>query len=360
LGASAANLLALADASMNSEQTFRLIDQLIPFEVCLYHQVIPLSLEGSRLYLGMVDPEDYSALSYLRQLVGYLNCSLVPKELSLETHQSLLSAYLNYTSRAQEKKRKETTPAAPAAPAETPASTELPTPEITPPRTPPGIVVDAPAEPEGLSPSQVQILNIHPQHLASPMEVLAQLSPPQLLQELLGRLLMGGIGRLYFARQADCGRILWSQDGELKSVLENLPLSVFQGSINELKRLTGLPLIPVKQAKQVEIEKLYQKELLLLRFRVTRSAHGEEGTLQVLRGAALKFYQQQKLTNLSQEVLVAAQQLQKQIRDIREYCDRNPNVMSNPSEFFGAINQILKHVQQELESFSKSSQKADG
>ncbi|RMG06668.1 MAG: hypothetical protein D6728_18255 [Cyanobacteria bacterium J055] len=121
--------------------------------------------------------------------------------------------------------------------------------------------------------------------------------------------------------------------------------------------MTGLPLIPVKRAKQVEIEKLYEKELLLLRFRVTRSAHGEEGTLQVLRGAALKFYQQQKLTSLSQEALTAAQQLQKQICAMREFCDRNPNLVSNPSELVGAIEQIIQYVQREIESFSRSTQK---
>ncbi|MGB5898673.1 MAG: hypothetical protein WBG66_10785, partial [Geitlerinemataceae cyanobacterium] len=151
---------------MNSEQTFRLIDQLIPFEVCLYHQVIPLSLEGSLLYLGMVDPEDYSALSYLRQLVGYLNCSLVPKEISLEDHQSLLSAYLNYTSRAQEKKRK-------AADSQASELIESSRESLAPTESLPSDI--RPAKTEGLSPNKVQTLNIHAQHLASPMEVLAQL-----------------------------------------------------------------------------------------------------------------------------------------------------------------------------------------
>jgi hypothetical protein len=36
----------------------------------------------------------------------------------------------------------------------------------------------------------------------------------------LGRVLIGGIGRLYFERQSEQGRILWSQDGVLQSVLE--------------------------------------------------------------------------------------------------------------------------------------------
>jgi hypothetical protein len=355
---------------MDSEQTFRLIDQFIPFEVCLYHQVIPLSLEGSRLYLGMVDPEDYSALPYLRQFVGYLNCSLVPKEISLENHQALLSAYLNYTNRNKEKQRSIATSAAPAQPstqAQLPPLNNLPTASL--PNSPPksGFVSEASSARSTPSPTQFSPiadrdsaapkaieLKINPHHLTSPVEIIAQLSPPQLLEELLGRVLMGGIGRLFFERQADRGRILWSQDGQLQSVLDDLSISTFQGVINELKRLTELPLIPVKQAKQVEIELLYQNDHLLLRFRVTRGERGEEGTLQVLRGAALKFYQQQKLTDLSRDALTIAQQLQKKLYEIRQQCDGNPNLSLSPSDVLMAIDQVLQQVNRDIQALHRN------
>lgn len=359
---------------MDSEQTFRLIDQFIPFEVCLYHQVIPLSLEGSRLYLGMVDSEDYAALSYLRQLVGYLNCSLVPKEISLENHQALLSAYLNYTNRNKEKQRATAASAAPAqssAQSQTPPVTSFPpvslpsTPpksgfvsEVSSPRSaPPRTGFPSLSDRDSAAPKPIE-LKIHPHHLTSPVEILAQLSPPQLLEELLGRVLMGGIGRLFFERQPDRGRILWSQDGQLQSVLDDLSISTFQGVLNELKRLTELPLIPVKQAKQVESELLYQNDHLLLRFRVTRGERGEEGTLQVLRGAALKFYQQQKLTDLSRDALTIAQQLQKKLYEIRQQCDGNPNLSLSQSDVLVAIEQVLQQVNRDIQALQRSDGKS--
>ncbi|MDY6936520.1 MAG: hypothetical protein SWY16_02550 [Cyanobacteriota bacterium] len=334
---------------MNSEQTFRLIDRIIPFEVCLYHQVIPLSLEGSRLYIGMVDPEDHTALSYLRQLLGYLNCSLVPQEIDSQMHQTWLSAYLNHTNQAKQDRTKPNAARADSPTSGTPPSDQTPKTQIAAASPP----LPQPLPSQKTPHRELPHLKIDPQHLTSPPEVLAILSPPQLLQELLGRVLTGGIGRLYFERQANFGRVLWSQDGILQSVLENLPLPVFQGTINELKRLMGLPLIPVKHAKQVEIERRYHQDQLLLRFRVKRGDCGEEGTLQVLRGAALKFYQQQKIADLSRDALMSAQQLQKRLHEIRQYHDNHSHLSGQPLEVLPAIEQVLQLITKEMETLQR-------
>jgi type II secretory ATPase GspE/PulE/Tfp pilus assembly ATPase PilB-like protein len=196
-----------------------------------------------------------------------------------------------------------------------------------------------------LLPLEVQAI-----HLSRPIEFIATLPPKQLLQELLGRVLIGGIGRLYFERQAERGRILWSQDGVLQSVLEGLTLQVFQGLIIELKRIVNLPLLPVIQPKQVEIERRYQQEALLLRLRVMPSNHGEEATLQVLRGVALKFYQRQQLQKLSQEALNLAQQLQQKLNEIRDRSDRYPM----PLETLPALNQVLRGLDEQLEALTES------
>jgi hypothetical protein len=196
-----------------------------------------------------------------------------------------------------------------------------------------------------LLPLEVQAI-----HLSRPIEFIATLPPKQLLQELLGRVLMSGIGRLYFERQAERGRILWSQDGVLQSVLEGLTLPVFQGLIIELKRLVNLPLLPVIQPKQVEIERRYQQEALLLRLRVMPSNHGEEATLQVLRGVALKFYQRQQLEKLSQDALNLAQQLQQKLNEIRDRSGRYPM----PLETLPALNQLLRGLDEQLESLTQS------
>lgn len=364
---------SISGMDMDTEQMFRLIDSILPFEACLYYQFLPLALEGRHLKLGMVVPQDSSALDYVRHILAYLNCSLKTKQIDAQTHQAMLSAYLNYSrttdaSRVPQAKQahksdraeratlilddskianydlSEPPPSSPiseptnrlaptAPPLEETASTSVtPTPKVS-------------AAAQTLLPLEVQAL-----HLSRPSEFIGTLAPKQMLQELLGRVLVGGIGRLYFERQAKQGRILCSQDGVLQSVLEGLSLPIFQGLIMELKRIVSLPLMPVSQPKQVEIERRYQQEALLLRLRVMPGAHGEEATLQVLRGVALKFYQRQQLEKLSQDALTLAQQLQRKLYEIRDRSGRYPM----PLEVLPALNQLLEGLDEQLESLAQS------
>ncbi len=71
-------------AQVNPDLAFRLIDSILPFEACLYHQILPLSLEGSRLKLGMVNLDDSAALDYVRRILSYMNCSLAPERSRLK------------------------------------------------------------------------------------------------------------------------------------------------------------------------------------------------------------------------------------------------------------------------------------
>lgn len=372
-------------SGMDTEQMFRLIDSILPFEACLYYQFLPLALEGRHLKLGMVVPQDTSALDYVRHILAYLNCSLKTQPIDAPTHQAMLSAYLNYsrttvTTRkptAKQEDKKDRTERATlilddskvanydlseAPPATTPENKQLastkspsqaaisnqvitPTPQaqISNTAITPTTKLDVAAQ--TLLPLEVKAL-----HLSRSIEFIGTLAPKQILQELLGRVLVGGIGRLYFERQADLGRILCSQDGVLQSVLEGLSLPIFQGLIVELKRIVSLPLLPVIQPKQVEIERRYQQEALLLRLRVMPGTHGEEATLQVLRGVALKFYQRQQLEKLSQDALKLAQQLQQKLNEIRDRSGRYPM----PLEVLPALNQLLQGLDEQLESLAQA------
>ncbi|HEY9650267.1 MAG TPA: hypothetical protein V6C95_06365, partial [Coleofasciculaceae cyanobacterium] len=346
-------------SGFDTEPMFRLIDSILPFEACLYYQFLPLGLEGKYLRLGMVSPQDSSALDYARYILAYLNCSLKTEQISSEAHQSLLTAYLNHTRtasspRKQKQKPKkqhqgsrneqptlilddsldqadqevrpesspivqETSSQLPSEPPPLPSSLGVVTPPANPDASPSTAMIPVTRLPsiETLLPLEVQAC-----YPTAPMQFLATLAPPQMLQELLGRVLIKGIGRLYFERQSNQGRILWSQDGVLQSVLDGVPLPAFQGVISELKRLVNLPLFPILQPKQVEIERRYQQEALLLRLRVKPGHYGEEATLQVLRGVALKFYQRQQVEKLSQDALKLAQQLHCTLDEIRDRATR--------------------------------------
>lgn len=373
-----------------TDQMFRLIDSILPFEACLYYQFLPVALEGKYLRLAMVVPQDSSALDYVRRILAYLNCSLKTEQITHEVHQSLLSAYLSHTHRNESQHQ----PASQENQQVTQSdqviqssnNSQLPEresqeliyekPNPTQSSQPlldnynPSIDLTQPSENSfdvsgevaattamavtsipklSLSDEAIPPLEVTAMYLTRPMDYISTLAPSCLLQELLGRVLIGGIGRLYFERQSEQGRILWSQDGVLQSVLDGLALAVFQGLIIELKRIFNLPLLPVVQPKQVEIERRYQQECLLLRLRVMPGTYGEEATLQVLRGVALKFYQRQQLEKLGQDALRLAQQLQRKLHEIRDRSYRCPL----PLETLPALNQQLRGLDQQLEAIAQ-------
>lgn len=379
---------SLSDLSgLDTEPMFRLIDSILPFEACLYYQFLPLGLEGKYLRLGMVSPQDSSALDYARYILAYLNCSLKTEQISSEAHQSLLTAYLNHTRTVSPPRKQKQQPKKQnqgsrneqptlilddsldeaeeeamltSSPSVEQSSTQLPS--QPPPET--SSLDVAPPKPENLeaSPSTAIIpvtrlpsveallpLEVQACYPTAPMQFLATLAPQQMLQELLGRVLIKGIGRLYFERQSNQGRILWSQDGVLQSVLDGLTLPVFQGVISELKRLVNLPLFPILQPKQVEIERRYQQEALLLRLRVKPGHYGEEATLQVLRGVALKFYQRQQVEKLSQDALKLAQQLHRTLDEIRDRATR----YSLPLDALPALDELLRGFDSQLEELAE-------
>ena len=363
-------------AGFQTDQMFRLIDSILPFEACLYYRFLPVALEGKYLRLAMVAPQDTSALDYARRILAYLNCSLKLEEITPEIHQSVLSAYLNHTHHSEVSHQQPPDSQNPEIGNESSPQThdEIPVSEneLQEPKDcePHEVATTAsPSEPLSnhsnrtasmatavtplakMSPSDeaVPLLDIAPLHLSRPMEFIATLAPPQMLQELLGRVLIGGIGRLYFERQSEQGRILWSQDGVLQSVLEGLALPTFQGLVIELKRIFNLPLLPVVQPKQLEIERRYQQECLLLRLRVMPGTYGEEATLQVLRGVALKFYQRQQIEKLGQDALKLAQQLQRKLNEIRDRSYRYPL----PVETLPALNQQLRGLDEQLEAIAQ-------
>ncbi|MEG4072740.1 hypothetical protein QUA30_08300 [Microcoleus sp. Pol14C2] len=335
-------------ATMDSDRIFHLIDTVVPFEACLYYQVLPLSLEGNQFKLGVVDAQDDSALDYVQRILAYMNCSVTTEPIASETQRSMLSAYLLHGNQLREPSQTETAPAptpknpAPATSGPN-AATLLSVPEASMPAPERFKPAGAEVPP---TPTQLSVLNVEALHLSSPVEVLATLPAPQLLEELLGRVLREGIGRLFFERHQSQGRILWSQDGVLKSMLEGIDIVLFQEVIDELKRLTDMPVCPVEQPKQVEVERIYQNTHLLLRLRVMTVGGKEEATLQVLRGAALRFYQQQQLSTLSRDALRLAEELQRKVNQIRDRTRLSPV----PLEGLPALEQVIRNVDDQIEA----------
>ncbi len=320
------------------EPIFKLIDNLLSFEACLYHQILPLRLEENQLLLGMVHAQDGGALDYVSRIVSYLNYTITTQEIAAETHRSILSLYLSYKNTFSSDEQQIETPQINT---DLEENTDQQTEEIgvstqtleqTPPlkayqRTRNHIEIPTPDNKPPFS--DVTVLQLHSPEVFTPTDSLTNLPPKQLLEELLARVLSGGIGRLYLERQPYQGRIIWSDNGVLQSVLENIPLSGFQGVLNELKRFVALPVTRHAEPRQVEKECLYQQTRVLLRIRVMPGSYGEEATLQVLRGAALKFYQQQQVIHLSRDIIGISQQLSHKLHELNQRLLLNPALILN-------------------------------
>ncbi len=332
---------------INAELTFRLIDSILPFEACLYHQVLPLALEGSRLKLGMVSLDDSVALDYVRRIMGYMNCSLTPQAIASEMHHAVLTAYLNYASSKAQPSRP---PAPKIAPPKSSEINERATLRLEPEMpAPPRVGPSDPPEPALTNdPQGPPVLRVATPHLADALSVLAELPAPELLEELLGRMLTGGIGRLYFERHPQHGRILWSQNGVMQAVLEDLSQAKFEATIAALKQFAELPPDPVRKPQYLELERQYQNTRLLLRLRILSGPHGEEANLQVLRGAALKFHQQQQVTMLTQDALNTAQSLQRQINHIRTRMQFYPVTTPEQQSILPTLEDLLNSLHQQI------------
>jgi type II secretory ATPase GspE/PulE/Tfp pilus assembly ATPase PilB-like protein len=341
---------------INLDQMFVLIDGILPFEACLYYQVLPLFVEGNQLNLGMVSPTDSTAFEYVRRIISYLNYALVPLPITSEAHQSVLSTYLSHTAKnprrtpahrpAIRSRQSQTVEAGDRVtlllddsnPGNSGDETlDLSAKEPKDPTVPPALI------------SPLPDLTIESRHSTSSVDTLAGLPADELLQELFARVLAGGIGRLYFEVGALYGRILWSQDGVLQSVIEKLAIGSLQAVVDQLKGMANLPIVPLQKTEQVEVECAYQKGRVLLRFQFMLGAHGEGATVQILRGAALKFYQQQQIKKLERDALGIAKQLQVKLSEIRDRAQAESGLAGARFEVLPSLHQLLQNMGEDLD-----------
>lgn len=365
------------DSRLNVAQMLSLIDSILPFEACLYHEIIPLSVEASCLHLGMVNPSDTVATEYARKQVSFIHCSVVSWPVASDWQRNMLSKYLSHASRQKARPLPQIeAPSQPEAQTDEfltfivdspedlrgdgplePVSDHRPAPTLDLPTAPskPPLASSSEAELE----SQPLDLALDPMLGQVPLDQLHRLPPQKLTQALLYQILTEGIGRLYLERRPTHGQVLWSRDGVVQAALKNLSLDQVQSVINELKRLTHLPLLPTTQPKQADIERLYQGDRVLLRLRLMAGSHGEEATLQVLRGAALKFYQQQQIKQMGEDALGVAQTLQKRICEIRQRARQSLTIEPPSARTLEALSQMLKTMEEQIEQIMQASVEPD-
>ena len=334
--ASSPEVIRLAD--INLEEAFQLIGKILPLQSCLYHQVLPISVQDQCLTLAMVKAQDAWLLDYIKYLLPSGDYTLKCKSIDPETHQFIIDSYQKYNRSPQQEQEPPINDTLTSQSETNLVETKNQNQKTT------LILDDYEAEESANLLNSLQGTSQKPQTFPS-LESLANLPAKKLWDELLARVVKGGIGRLYFERNSEHGNVIWSQDGVLQSSLKQLDLVVFQNLIRELKSLARLPDFSIEKPKTIELERNYKQERLLFRCRFSRNAYGEEATVQVLRGKALKFYQQKQMDSLGEQALRLSQQLERKLNQIQACTQINPSSL----DFLPSLKRIQRKVEKQLE-----------
>lgn len=335
-------------SNTNPKQIFDLIDSILPLNDCVYHKIIPLNLKDKHLTLGLVNLNNVTSINHVRSICLNRVDSISTKPIDAKTHQLILSAYSRRSNSP-----KQVNPNSPSMLQERPT-----------------LILDNPDELEeekekdkiksdtlstSQSPSSQKFnkqqsvgkhldLDLQPKYMSASPGFLASLPPQLLWQELLARVLVSGNGRIQLERLPNNGRVAWSQNGNLKLSIEPLSSDTFQGILKEIKCLVNLPNVPVKQVYKGELERYCKQERLLLLWRINPGRHGEEATLQVIRGKVLDLYQKRQMQELGNQAIEIARQLERKLEQIHN-CRR---INSNSWQEISTLHKINQKISQKI------------
>ena len=82
-----------ADCLANSKNIFKLIDAVFPVDSCRHYQVLPLSLEGQNLSIGMIDPKNQESLKFVNSIANVFKYTLNIKSIDEQTIQIILASH---------------------------------------------------------------------------------------------------------------------------------------------------------------------------------------------------------------------------------------------------------------------------
>ncbi|MEL6927529.1 MAG: hypothetical protein AAFO95_02700, partial [Cyanobacteria bacterium J06600_6] len=117
------------------------------------------------------------------------------------------------------------------------------------------------------------------------------------------------------------GGIVAEQNQDVQSNIDQIPLPIFCSVIDEIKRMARLPQNTANHPKKLVLERFYNRERILLRLEFSARANLEEVGIQIIRGSALKIYEQQQMDRVSDQALQLAKQLEKTLRRIQACFD---------------------------------------
>jgi hypothetical protein len=153
------------------------------------------------------------------------------------------------------------------------------------------------------------------------VDFLPQLSSQLSWQKLLEQAFQYHSEYITLTRYSDRGGIVTEKDNSVQSSLDRVPLPIFCSLIDEIKRMAKLPQNTSTHPQKLVLERFSEQERILLRLEFSIQQQLDTVAIQILRGLALKTYEQQQMDRVSAQALELAKQLEKTLRKIQACFD---------------------------------------
>lgn len=94
-----------ADCLANSKEIFELIERIFPADSCRHYRVLPLSLNGSNLEVGAIDPKNEESLKFITSIAKVFKYNLNLKLIDDQTLQIILASYPQNSPQSEKQNR---------------------------------------------------------------------------------------------------------------------------------------------------------------------------------------------------------------------------------------------------------------
>ena len=189
---------------------------------------------------------------------------------------------------------------------------------------------------------QTPIIDVQAQNVDKYLESFKNLPPRQLWQKLLNTILEEGTGKLCLQQNLNSGSIIYYQNEIAQSSLKKLPLDTFEAIIKEIKIMAQLPSNKLERAKKIAVKKFHNYQKVLLRIELLIGEFGEEATVQIMSGRALKIYEQKQSDKTLEQAISLGKKLEKALIKI------NLNQKAVPFRELENLKVIVKRIENQL------------
>jgi type IV pilus assembly protein PilB len=233
-----------------AQEISKLIDSLVPIDLCRRYQLVPVSLqttEPKSVLVAMVDPDNLGALDDLRRILRPQGIQLQRMVVTLEDYQQLIAKYLD----EQVKKQNQV--------------------EIQP------IELD---ELVGLG--EFQEIPKEEDDLATSLQDAEAAPIVALVNKVLAKALQEGVSDIHIEPQEDNLRIRFRKDGVLQRIFEPLPKRIIPAVVSRFKIIAELDIAERRTPQDGRIRRFFQGRKVDFRVNTLPSRFGEKVVLRIL------------------------------------------------------------------------------